>query len=205
MAVSGAPLERTARPAPSFAYLMTGAAIACICVSGIVGSIFTPNLVTGTQHQHIPIGALSGWIFDLIAIGLVLKVALHGIRAGVTDKAPWTLLGLGVSAIWLAVMFVAIFAPVWITGTDPTRIPVWAGLSAIAGVILTAILCNFVNTASFVAESQAGSAPTTPTTDRKPGADVVTVTLRQLAQLHDSGVITDAEFQAKKNDLLSRI
>jgi hypothetical protein len=29
--------------------------------------------------------------------------------------------------------------------------------------------------------------------------------LRQLAKLHDSGVLTDAEFEEKKTDLLSRI
>jgi hypothetical protein len=31
------------------------------------------------------------------------------------------------------------------------------------------------------------------------------VKLRRLAQLPDSGAITEAEFQTKKNDLLSRI
>ncbi len=70
-------------------------------------------------------------------------------HAAVIDKAPWTMLGLGIGAIWLAVMFAAIFTPVWVTGTNPTKLPVWAGLSAIAGVIFTGMLCNFVKTASF--------------------------------------------------------
>jgi len=33
----------------------------------------------------------------------------------------------------------------------------------------------------------------------------VTVKLRRLAQLRDSGVISEADFQAKKNELLGRI
>ena len=101
-----------------------------------------------------------------------MTAALQGIRAKVTDKAPWTMLGLGVGAIWLAVMFVSIFAPVWVTGTDPDRIPFWAGFSAIAGIILTWILCRFVKTASFEsAESMVGSTTTTPTVDLEPAAE----------------------------------
>jgi hypothetical protein len=205
MALMGTQPRRIARSGPGFAYLMTGIALACICVSGVLGSIFTPALVTGAQHQHIPIAAFTGWIWNVIAIGMVVTVAMRGIRAEATDKAPWTMLGLGVGAIWLGVMFVAIFAPVWVTGTDPDKLPVWAGLSAIAGVILTGILCNFVKTASFrPAESKAASA-TTSAEGLDSAAEDATVKLRRLAQLRDSGAITEAEFQAKKNDLLSRI
>jgi hypothetical protein len=166
MAVMGSQPKRITRLGPGFAYLMTGTAIACICVSGVLGSIFTPDLVTGSQHQHLPIAAFTAWIWNAIAMGIVVTVAIQGIRAEVTDRAPWTVLGLGVGAIWLGVMFVAIFAPVGVTGTDPTKIPVWARLSAIAGVILTAILCNFVQTASFQpAEPKAELTATTPPID----------------------------------------
>ncbi len=195
-----------ARSGPGYAYLMTGIALGCIVVSGILGSIFSPNLVTGSQHEQIPIAAFVGWIFDLIAIGMVVTVAIEGIRAEVIDRAPWTLLGLGVGAIWLAVMFVAIFAPVWVTGTDPTELPIWGGLSAIAGVVLTGILCNFVKTTSFQpAESKAWPATTTLPAGPEPAADDATAKLRKLAQLRESGAITDREFEAKKAELLSRI
>jgi len=195
--------RRTARPGPGFAYLMSGVALAGICTSGVLGSLFSPNLVSGAQHEQIPIGAFVGWIFDAIAIGMVVAAATKGIRAEVTSRAPWIVLGLGVGVLWLAVMVAAIFSPVWVTGTDPTRLPIWAGLSAIAGVVVTGILCSFVKTASFEpAESTTGFAPTAGYPRM---ADDATVKLRQLAQLRDSGAITDAEFQAKKNDLLSRI
>jgi len=195
-----------ARSGPGYSYLMTGIALACIVVSGILGSIFSPNLVTGSQHEQIPIAAFVGWIFDLIAIGMVVTVAMQGIRAEVIDRAPWTLLGLGVGAIWLAVMVVAIFAPVWVTGTDSTELPIWGGLSAIAGIVLTGILCNFVKTTSFQpADSKTGGTTTTPTTGPEPAADDATLKLRKLAQLRDSGAITEPEFQAKKAELLSRI
>jgi hypothetical protein len=205
MALMETQSKQLARSGPGYAYLMTGIALGSICVSGILGGIFTPDMVTGSQHQHFP-GASVGWIFDLIAIGFVVPAAMKGIRAKVTDPAPWTMLSLGVSAVWLAVMFVAIVAPVWVTGTDPDQIPIWAGLGTIAGVIVTGILCNFVKTASF---EPAAAMPEIPTETSIVGPEAVTddatAKVRRLAQLRDSGAITEAEFQAKKTDLLNRI
>jgi MFS family permease len=190
--------RRVARSNPSFAYLMTGIALGCIWLSYLLGAVFGPDMVTGAQHQHFNSAAAIGWIFNAIATGMVVTAALQGIRAVVTDRAPWTMLGLGTGAIWLAVMFVAIFAPVWVTGTDPDRIPFWAGFSAIVGVILTWILCKFVRAASF-------ESTMTPTAGLEPDAEDATVKLRRLAQLRDAGVITESEFQAKKEDLLAGI
>ncbi|HUJ67545.1 MAG TPA: SHOCT domain-containing protein, partial [Acidimicrobiales bacterium] len=102
--------------------------------------------------------------------------------------------------------FAAVFAPVFVTGTDPTKLHIWALLAAIAGVVPTWILCNFVRTASFdAAEPTPISATSAPTADAESAAEDPTGTLRRLAQLRDSGVITEAEFQTKKEDLLSRI
>ena len=50
-----------------------------------------------------------------------------------------------------------------------------------------------------------GPTTATPTVDLDSANGDATVKTRQLAQLRDSGVITEAEFQAKKNELLSRI
>ncbi len=194
------------RSGTGFAYLMTGIALGCIWLSYILGALFSPGFVTGAQHQHFNSAAAIGWIFDAAATGMLVTAAVQGIRAKVTDRAPWTTLGLGVSAIWLAVMFVAIFAPVWVTGTDPDRIPFWAGIAAIAGVIVTWILCRFVRTASFEPVAPlAAPTPTTPAVAPESAPDDATTKLRRLAQLRDSGVITETEFQAKKDELLSRI
>ena len=95
-----------------------------------------------------------------------------------------------------------------VTGTAPwiTEVPLASILSVIAGLILTGLLCKMVKTAFFQsAESQPGSATTTPTVGAKPADDDAVTKLRRLAQLRDSGVITEAEFQAKKDDLLAQI
>ena len=68
------------------------------------------------------------------------------------------------------------------------------------------LLCRTVKVGFFqAAEPQSGPATTTPTAGLEPAADDAATKLRQLAQLRDSGVITEADFQAKKDDLLSRI
>ena len=207
--------RRIAPPDLSYAYLMTGIAIGCIVISGVLGSIFSPDLVStggsadiGYTHQHVPVAAFSGWIWAVIALAIVLPTAMQGIRARVTDRVPWTMLGLGAGGIWLAVMFISIFTPVMVTGTAPwlTWVPLASILSVIAGVVLTYLLCRMVKTAYFQpAEPQPGSATATPTVDLEPAAEDATVKLRRLAQLRDAGVITEAEFQAKKDDLLARI
>jgi Short C-terminal domain len=190
----------------SFAYLMTGVTLGCIWLSYILAAIFAPDMVTGSQHQHFQIEAVVGWSFVAIATGLVMAAALRGIRAKVTDKAPWTVLGIGVSAIWFTVMFVVIFAPVWVTGTDPDRIPGMVWIAGTAGVILTWIFCHFMKTAFFQpAPTNPGTMTITPAVGLDSVADDATLKLRQLAQLRDSGVITEADFEAKKSDLLSRI
>jgi uncharacterized protein YacL len=199
----------------SYAYLMTAVAIGCIVVSGVIGSIFSPDFVstsgtaTGYTHQHTPVAAFSGWIWNLIALAMVLSVAMQGIRAKIADRAAWTLLGLGAGGIWLAVMFVSIFAPVMVTGTAPwlTWVPLGEIFSVIAGIILTWLLCHFVKTTFFQpAQAQQPRTETTaPMVEPQLAADDVTTKLRQLAQLRDSGVISETDFEAKKDDLLSRI
>jgi hypothetical protein len=185
---------------------MIGVAVGSIVVSGVLGSIFCPDMVTGAFHEHFPIGAATGWIWGAIALAIFLPVAMQGIRARVTDRGPWMMLGLGLSVIWFGSMFVTIFAPVWVYGTDPEEFPYTAGIGAIAGLILTAILCHVVKAGSFSpAEATATSATTTPTMGVESATDDATVKLSRLAYLRESHAITEVEFEAKKKELLSRI
>jgi hypothetical protein len=63
-----------------------------------------------------------------------------------------------------------------------------------------------VKPASFQpAGSMAGSRTTTLTVELEPPGEDATVKLRRLAQVRDSAVITEADSQVKKNELLSRM
>ena len=204
--------HRVVTSALGFAYLMTAIAVTSIVVSGIFGSIFSPDFVStsgtanGYTYQHAPMAAYSGWIWNLIAIAMVLSAAMKGFRGKVADRTAWTLLGLGAGGIWLAVMFVSIFAPVMVSGTDPwlTWTPLGEIFSVIAGIILTWILCHFVKTDLFE-PAEARAETVTPMVCPEPTTDDVAIMLRHLAQLRDSRVITEADFQMKKDELLSRI
>jgi Short C-terminal domain len=205
----------TARSDLGFAYLMTGLAVGGICVSGIFGCIFSPDLITtsgtsngGTTQQHIPLAAYSGWIWFVIALAFVLPAATRGIRAKVTNRPPWAVLGFGVGGIWIAQMFISIFTPQVVTGTAPwlTWLPLAGMISVLAALVMTGLLCKMVKSAAF----EPAGPPSEPET-RKPTVlqeltdDGAVIKLRQLAQLHDSGVLSDAEFDEKKHELLSRI
>jgi hypothetical protein len=215
MTLTEARPRRIAGSGLGYAYLMTGIAIGCIVVGGIFGSIFSPDFVStggsadiGYTHQHVPVAAFSGWIWNLIAMAMVLSAAMRGIRAKVADRPAWTLLGLGAGGIWLTVMFVSVFAPVMVSGTAPwlTWTPLGEIFSVIAGIVLTWILCHFVKTDLFQpAEAQPRAETIIPRVDSEATAGDAAAKLRQVAQLRDSGVITEADFEAKKNELLQQI
>ena len=207
--------KQVTRPDLGFAYLMTGLAVGAICVSGILGCIFSPDLVTtsgtsfgGTTRQHIPLAAYSGWIWFVIALAFVLPAATKGIRAKVTERAPWAVLGFGVGGIWITQMFISIFTPPVVTGTAPwlTWLPLAGMISVLAAVVLTGFLCKMVKSAAFEPGGPPpGPEPSKPTIVQEPTDDGAVTKLRQLAQLRDSGVITEADFEAKKDELLAQI
>ena len=181
----------------SYAYALTGLALVGIWISVIFASIFSPDLVSGSQHEHLAISAWTDWIWGAIATGSVLTVALVGFRARVTNRAPWNALGIGVAAVWAAAAVMSIVMPQWQTGTDPTLLPFGAWLSPIVAVVVTGFIGTFVK-ATFPAVEQ----PLTET--RRAAVPDTAAKLRQLAALRDSGTITSGEFESKKAELLSQ-
>lgn len=170
-------VPRSEEPDFGYAYLMIGIATASIAIGAIFGSIFPPDLVTtsgtatGYTHQHIPLAAYSGWVWSAIALAMLLPTATKGIRAKVTDRTAWSVLGLGVSGIWLAGLFLSVFLPVTVTGTAPwlTWFPLGALLTAIAAVIGVGVLCRFVKAAFFESpEAQPPAQTTRPTISPEP-------------------------------------
>ena len=45
------------------------AGIAGIWVAVILISIFAPDMVTGSEHQHLPVAAFGSWLWGLAATG----------------------------------------------------------------------------------------------------------------------------------------
>lgn len=133
--------------APGLVYALTGLGVVAIWVSVTLAMIYAPDMITGTQHDHLPIVGWTYWIWGLIATGSVILAAQRGIRAKVSAAAPWLAFAIAVAVVWIGVMLVSIFAPVFVTGTDPTTLPLAAMVVPVVGVILTGLISKFFETA----------------------------------------------------------
>lgn len=124
--------------------LAPGLAVAAIWVPTLLFSIFAPDMVTGSQQEHLPIAGLTAWVWAAAATGYVL-MAMRARRAP-GDTSRWLGFELSVLTIWVVVALAGIFAPELVTGTDPTRIPLAALVAPIAGLVATGFVALHVTT-----------------------------------------------------------
>ena len=96
-----------------------------IWLAVVVISVFSPDLVTGSEPAHIPLVAMVTWLWGVIPSGS-LVITLLGVR-GRPDLlgSVWLLVG-DVAAVWAVAAAVAVFGPEMVTGSDPTRVPICA-------------------------------------------------------------------------------
>ena len=55
----------------------------------------------------------------------------------------WWMIAVTSSVIWIVIALASIYSPSFVTGTDPTTIPIVAILAPMAGVVATAFLSVF--------------------------------------------------------------
>jgi hypothetical protein len=115
-------------------------AAAGIWASVFVVSVLAPDMVTGSQQDHLPLAALVAWIPGAVATRSVLNVM---VRRGTTDQARRAIAVVTV-LIWASVAAVAVLGPILVTGTDPTRLPVAAVLAPIGGAVATGLVGDLV-------------------------------------------------------------
>ena len=118
--------------------------IGAIWLAVVVISVFSPDLVTGSEPAHIPLVAMVTWLWGVIPSGS-LVITLLGVR-GRPDLlgSVWLLVG-DVAALWAVAAAVAVFGPEMVTGSDPTRVPICALLAPIAATVLTTTGCQLLN------------------------------------------------------------
>lgn len=128
----------TERPAPTVADAKLDldawwlVAIGSVILSVTLASIFSPDLVTGFVQEHLPLAALTSWLWGAAAIGYIAFVG-----PGRTTPS----LALSVAVLWFAVAATCIAVPDFVTGSDPTRIPLAALIAPVVGTIVTGFLC----------------------------------------------------------------
>jgi hypothetical protein len=121
-----------------------GVAVAAIWVPTLVFALFAPDLVTGSQQEHLPLGGLVGWLWAGTATGYVLMATAT--REATDETSRWFGFELSVLTIWVVVALAGIFAPVLVTGTDPTRLPLAALVAPIAGMVATGFVALHATT-----------------------------------------------------------
>ena len=77
-------------------------------------AIWAPDLVSGSQHEHLPIALATTWLWACLASAYAAMTPQR------SSRGAWTM---SVSALWILTAAVSAFAPEMVTGTDPTRIP----------------------------------------------------------------------------------
>jgi hypothetical protein len=121
--------QRTARMLP------TAVAVAGLWLAMALSSVFAPDLISNAQ-DHVPIVALTIWIWGAVATGFVLFGAAFPTR----DRLGRWGLPVAVLGIWSAVALVSIFAPTIVSG-DGTIVPVAGLFAPVAGAIATGYAC----------------------------------------------------------------
>lgn len=118
--------------------LWTTIGLAVIWIAVLAISVFSPDLVTGSQQEHLPIAALTAWLWGLVStIGFLWGMAK--LRGNADRKPIWIGLSVSVGGIWLVATVLSLTLPAFETGTDPTTLPFGAMVAPLAAAVLTAL------------------------------------------------------------------
>ena len=121
----------SARSGPRVLHESRVVAVAAIWLATALESVLAPDMVTGSRHEHLPMAVMTVWIWAAVATAFALMTPRD------RSLAHWSV---AVSVVWLAVLLVGVAAPLMVTGTDPTRIPLGVLVGAPAGAVVTGLL-----------------------------------------------------------------
>jgi hypothetical protein len=136
--------DRTAAAADPSWMLWTAIGIGGIWVAVLLLSLLAPDLVSGSEQEHLPVSAFTTWFWG--GVGTLVFLWVMGRLRGSASRRPiWIGLSVTTLAIWAMATILGITLPVIETGTDPTRIPLAAIFAPIAAAMLTALVGAVAN------------------------------------------------------------
>jgi hypothetical protein len=100
--------------------------------------VFAPDMVSGSEQQHLPVGAFTASLWGLVATGLFVA-AMGRLRGSEVRRPIWIGLTVATAVVWLVAVVLSTALPVVETGSDPTRLPVGAMVSPVAAMVLTGL------------------------------------------------------------------
>jgi hypothetical protein len=116
----------------------TMAGIAAIWLAVTLISLLAPDMVSGSEQQHLPVAAFGAWFWGLGATGAFVW-AMGKLRGNAARQPFWTGLAAATIVVWGAATVLSITLPVYVTGSDPTRLPIGAMVSPAAAALLTTL------------------------------------------------------------------
>jgi hypothetical protein len=137
-APAAAPEHRRDATADMSWMLWTAIGIGGIWIAVLLVSLLAPDLVSGSQQEHLPVAALTTWFWGGVGT-LVFLWVMGRLRGSARWQPIWIGLSVATLVIWTAATILGITLPVTETGTDPTRIPIAAIVAAPAAAMLTAL------------------------------------------------------------------
>jgi hypothetical protein len=111
----------------------TAAGIAGIWVAVTVISVVAPDMVTGSEQEHVPVAALSTWLWGLVSTGAFVW-AMDKLRGNATRRPIWIGLTVVTLTVWLVATILSGSLPVVETG-----IPIGAIVAPVAATVLTVL------------------------------------------------------------------
>jgi hypothetical protein len=132
------PEDRRAATADLSWMLWTAIGIGGIWVAVLLLSVLAPDLVSGSEQDHLPLAAFTAWFWG--GVGTVVFLWVMGrLRGSARWRPTWIGLSVVTLGIWAVSTILGITLPVTETGTDPTRIPFAAIFAPAAAAMLTAL------------------------------------------------------------------
>jgi hypothetical protein len=114
------------------------AGLAGIWIAVVLISLLAPDMVSGSEQEHLPVAAFGTWLWGLVATGGFLW-AMGKLRGSASRRPIWIGLTVATIAAWLLATILSITLPVVETGSDPTRLPIAAMVTPIAAAVLTGL------------------------------------------------------------------
>jgi hypothetical protein len=116
----------------------TLATVATIWTAVVLISVFSPDMIHGSEQQRMPVAAFGTWVWGLGA-SVVVFVALARLRGNPSHRPLWMALFGTTVVIWSAATLASVFGPTVVTGSDPTTIPMAALIAPIGALVATVI------------------------------------------------------------------
>jgi hypothetical protein len=129
--------ERTAMADGSW-MLWSAGGLAGIWTAVVLISILAPDMVSGSEQEHLPVTAFTAPLWGLVGTGGFLW-AMGKLRGSALRRPIWIGLTVATLTVWLLATILSITLPVVETGSDPTRLPIAAMVAPIAAAVLTGL------------------------------------------------------------------